>query len=46
MSEKDTKNLGVESIVLCRCGHERDKHGSRYEQRDGEKVVLLRRILG
>jgi hypothetical protein len=25
---------------VCRCGHERDDHGSRTEQRDGEKVYV------
>ena len=25
---------------VCRCGHERDQHGSRYEQRRGEKVYV------
>jgi len=26
--------------VTCRCGHERDDHGSRTEQRRGEKVYV------
>jgi hypothetical protein len=26
--------------VYCRCGHLRDDHGSRTEQRDGEKVYV------
>jgi hypothetical protein len=30
----------VGSIVLCRCGHERDRHGSRTEMRRGEKVYV------
>lgn len=26
--------------VTCRCGHPRDDHGSRTEQRGGEKVYI------
>lgn len=52
MDEKNDHNAGLigqpiptgddtlPRLIFCRCGHERDDHGSRIEQRDGEKVYV------
>ena len=39
--ETDTwEDRGYPGPPVCRCGHERDQHGSRTEQRDGQKVYV------
>jgi len=39
--ETDTwEDRGYPGPPVCRCGHERDQHGSRTEQRDGQKAYV------
>ena len=38
--ETDTWEDRGYAAPICRCGHERDDHGSRTEQRDGQKVYV------
>lgn len=38
--KSDADSTVTMPVVVCRCGHERDDHGSRTEQRRGEKVYV------